>query len=125
MPLTAGWIKDQLADKKLPPVGLSGVDTGLRWSAFRKDGKEQHPDQVKSVVNSADYEKMEVELGRTFLVRKSMSPAERASYVALLREYSDYSPGVRTTCGGYLRSWDNIISTSWTDPPRFGKDNTG
>lgn len=89
IPLSAGWIRDQLTDGKLPLVGLSREETGLRWSVFRKDGEEQHPDQVKGIVSPTDYEKVEVELGRTFLMRKSMSSTERASYVAFLREYSD------------------------------------
>jgi len=89
VPLTAGWIRDQLADGKLSPVGLSGKVADIHWSAFRNDGEEQHPDQAKTIVNSADYEKVEVEPGRTFLMRKSMSPEERTSYMALLKEYSD------------------------------------
>ena len=51
----------------------------MQWSTFRKHGKEQEPDWIKNVVSPSDYEKVEVEPGRVFLVRKSMSAAERAS----------------------------------------------
>ena len=104
VPLSTGWIQDQLDDGKLPPVGLSRKAIGLGWSAFRKDGEEQHPDQVKSIVSPTDYEKVEVETGRAFLMRKSMSTTERKSYVTLLKEYSYVFAGVRTTCKEYLRS---------------------
>ena len=36
VPLTAGWIRDQLADGKLPPVGLGKGDASLQWNAFRR-----------------------------------------------------------------------------------------
>ena len=89
VPLTNEWIQEQLRDGKLPPVGIKTEGTGLPWSAFRHDGEEHHPDPIKNIVSPADYEKVEVEPGRTFLMRKSMSPTERAGYVALLREYTD------------------------------------
>ena len=89
MPLSAGWICYQLADGKLPLVGLEAEDAGLRWSVFWKVGKEQNPEKIKNIVSHAQYEKVEVEPDRTFLIRKSMSLAERASYLALLKEYTD------------------------------------
>ena len=52
VPLSAGWIRDQLANGKLPPIGLQREDAGLRWSVFQKDGKEQQPNKIKSIVNS-------------------------------------------------------------------------
>ena len=73
--LSAAWIREQLAAGKLPSVGLKNGDVDLPWSAFRNDIEEQHPDGIKSVVSPTDYEKVEVEHGRTFLMRKSMSVA--------------------------------------------------
>ena len=89
VPLSKGWIRNQLKDGKLPAVGLGRENTNLKWSPIREEGEERHPDQVKGIVNPLDYEKVEVELGRTFLMRKSMSKTERESYVTLLKEYSD------------------------------------
>ena len=89
VPLSAAWIREQLADGKLPSVGIKNGKEGPPWSAFRNDREEQHPDQIKNIVNPGDYEKVEVEPGRAFLMRKSMSAAERGEYVALLREYTD------------------------------------
>ena len=70
VPLSTAWIQEQLADGKLPPVGLKKGDVGLPWNAFRDDKKEQHPDQIKSIVSPANYEKVEVKPGRNFLMRK-------------------------------------------------------
>jgi len=89
VPLTSGWIWQQMAEGNLGPVGLATESTGLEWSAFREQGEEQEPDRIKNIVSPADYEKVEVAPGRTFLVRKSMSANERASYMELLKEYSD------------------------------------
>jgi hypothetical protein len=89
VPLTSEWIWQQMAEGNLSPVGLATEITGLEWSAFREQGEEQELDRIKNIVSPADYEKVEVAPGRTFLVRKSMNAKERASYMELLKEYSD------------------------------------
>lgn len=44
---------------------------------------------IKNIIIPFDYEKVEMESERTFLMRKSMSAAERANYVEVLEEYLD------------------------------------
>ena len=78
------------------------------------------PDQIKTIVNLADYEKVEVEPDRTFLMRKSMSAAERAGYVVLLQEYLDvfaWSPDD-------LQGIPPEFGLHHIDPPRCDRINT-
>ena len=89
VPLSSVWIQKQLAEGHLLSVGLKTGNIGLQWSVFRKEGEEQDRERIKNIVSPSDYDKVEVESGRIISMRKSMSAAERASYVELLKEYLD------------------------------------
>lgn len=54
-----------------------------------KQGQEQEPDRIKNIVSPSDYEKVKVDPGRVFLVRKSMSAKERITYMKFPKEYLD------------------------------------
>ena len=50
VPLLSKWIKQQVSEGELPPVGLTD-HLNLEWNAIRIQEKEQKPDRIKNVVN--------------------------------------------------------------------------
>ena len=89
VPLTSGWIKEQIKGGELPTVGLTEGKSDLPWSTIRATAEEQEPDQIKNVVRPSDYEKVEVQEGKSFFLSKSLSATEKKKYVKLLSEYVD------------------------------------
>ena len=51
--------------------------------------EESDPDRVKSIVNPADYSKVEVREGKAFYLANTLDEKERRSYVSLLSDFSD------------------------------------
>ena len=89
VPLSVDWFRKQVEEGNLPAMGLD-PDTLVRvWSAWTDQGEEQESERIKNIVRPSDYEKVEVEPGKTFLLGKSMSKEQRCEYVDLLREYLD------------------------------------
>ena len=89
VPFSSKWIRQQVSEGGLPPVGLTTEHLELQWNTIRTQAKDQEPDWIKNVVNPSDYKRVEVELERAFYLVKTMSRKEKEGYVELLRKYSD------------------------------------
>ena len=68
--------------------------------------EESEPDPVKNIVSPTDYEKMEVEAGKTFYLGRTLDEEEKSAYSKLLKEFADvfaWSPsdliGIPSTLG--------------------------
>ena len=75
------------------------------WGKIRARMEESEPDPVKNIVSPTDYEKMEVEAGKTFYLGRTLDE-EKSAYSKLLKEFADvfaWSPsdliGIPSTLG--------------------------
>ena len=66
VPLTLEWIQGQVSQGSLPAIGLKEHQQDTPWSEIRARMEESKPNPVKNIVSPTDYEKMEVEAGKTF-----------------------------------------------------------
>ena len=89
MPFNSHWIQDHVFGGSLPPVGLKGIKPNVPWSEIWMRTEENEPNLVKSIVSLMDYDKMEMEVGRAFYLRKTLDRKEKATYVELLKEFLD------------------------------------
>ena len=85
VPLSLKRIKQQVSEGGLPPVGLTTKQLHLQLNAIWAQAKEQKPDQIKNIVNTSDYERVEVEPERAFYLKKTMSRKEKEGYMKLLK----------------------------------------
>ena len=106
VPLTLKWIQGQVAQGSLPAIGLKEHQQGTSWSEIRTRTEESEPDPVKNIVSPTDYEKMEVEIGKTFYLGRTLNEEEKLAYSKLLKEFADifaWSPsdliGIPSTLG--------------------------
>ena len=76
VPLTSQWIRDQVSEGSLPSVGLKETQLDIPWSEIRARTEECEPDPVKNIVSLTDYEKEEVEAGKTFYLGRMLDEAE-------------------------------------------------
>ena len=89
VPLTIEWIQGQVSQGSLPAIGLKEQQSNTSWSEIRARTEESEPDPVKNIVNPTDYEKVEVEAGKTFYLGRTLDEGERSEYSKLLQESSD------------------------------------
>ena len=61
--LSLEWIRQQIEEGELPPIGLT-ERSSRQWNEIRVQPEEQEPDRIKNIVNSLDYEKVEVVRGK-------------------------------------------------------------
>jgi hypothetical protein len=87
IPLTSEWIHQQLKAGNLPPSGTRSEDA--EWGGLLSDPEEAYLEKIKTVVSSTDYEKEEVERGKTFYISNDIKGEERAEYAGILKEYFD------------------------------------
>ena len=106
VPLTLKWIQGQVSQGSLPAIGLKEQKQDTSWSEIWERSEESEPDPVKNIVSPTDYEKMEVEAGKTFYLGKTLNEEERTAYSKLLKEFVDifaWSPsnltGIPSTLG--------------------------
>ena len=106
VPLTLKWIQGQVAQGALPAIGLRGHQQDKSWSEIRAGTEESEPDPVKNIVSPTDYEKMEVETGKTFYLGRTLNEEGKSAYSKLLKEFADvfaWSPsnltGIPSTLG--------------------------
>ena len=88
VPLSSKWIRQQVLEERLPPVGLA-KHSDLQWNTIRIQAEEQEPNRIKNVVNPSDYDKVEVEPERAFYLGKTLNRLEKEDCVELLRRYSN------------------------------------
>jgi hypothetical protein len=53
VPLTIGWIHQQLKARNLPPSGTRSED--VEWGGLLSDLEEAYPEKIKTVVSPMDY----------------------------------------------------------------------
>ena len=106
VPLTLKWIQGQVAQGSLPAIGLKEHQQDTSWSKIWARTEESEPDPVKNIVSPTDYEKMEVETGKTFYLGRTLNEEEKSAYSKLLKEFTDvfaWSPsdltGIPSTLG--------------------------
>ena len=88
VPLSLEWIRNQMEEGELPPIGLSRTSE-YQWNEIRAQPEEQEPDRIKNIVDPSDYDKVEVAPGKDFFLGRTMRGTEKESYVKLLKEFSD------------------------------------
>jgi hypothetical protein len=59
------------------------------WRGLLSNPEEAYPEKIKTVVSPTDYEKEEVEQGKSFYINNDIKGEERAEYARILKEYSD------------------------------------
>ena len=89
VPLTLEWIQGQVSQGSLPAIGLKEHQHDTPWSKIRARTEESEPDPVKNIVSPTDYEKMEVEAGKTFYLERTLDEEEKSAYSKLLKEFAD------------------------------------
>ena len=89
VPLTLQWIQVQVSQGSLPAIGLKENQHDTPWSKIQAKTKESKPDPVKNIVSPTDYEKTEVEAGKTFYLGRTLDEEEKSAYSKLLREFAD------------------------------------
>ena len=89
VPLTLKWIQGQVAQGSLLAIGLKEHQQDTSWSEIRARTEESEPDLVKNIVSPTDYEKMEVETGKTFYLGRTLNEEEKSAYSKLLKEFAD------------------------------------
>ena len=106
VPLTLKWIQGQVVQGSLPAIGLKEHQQDTSWSEIRARMEESELDPVKKIVSPTDYEKMEVEAGKTFYLGRTLNEGEKSAYSKLLKEFADvfaWSPsnltGIPSTLG--------------------------
>ena len=106
VPLTLEWIQGQVFQGYLPAIGLKENQQNIPWSEIRARTEESESDPVKNIVSPTDYEKMEVEAGKTFYLGRTLDEKEKSAYSKLLKEFADvfaWSPsnltGIPSTLG--------------------------
>ena len=106
VPLMLKWIQGQVAQGSLPAIGLKEHQQDTSWSEIRARTEESELDLVKNIVSPTDYEKMEVETGKTFYLGRTLNEEEKSAYSELLKEFADvfaWSPsdliGIPATLG--------------------------
>ena len=89
VPLTLEWIQGQVSQGYLPAIGLKENQQDTPWSEIRARTKESELDPVKNIVSPTDYEKMEVEAGKTFYLGRTLDEKKKLAYSKLLKEFAD------------------------------------
>ena len=89
VPLTIEWIQGQVSQGSLPAIGLKEQQQDTSCSEIRARTEESEPDPVKNIVSPTNYEKVEVEAGKTFYLGRTLDEEERSEYSKLLQEFSD------------------------------------
>ena len=87
--LTLQWIQGQVSQGSLRAIGLKENQQDALWSEIRARTEESEPDPVKNIVSPMDYEKMEVEAGKTFYLGRTLDAEEKSAYSNLLKEFAD------------------------------------
>ena len=69
--------------------GIKGKQAGYIVERDQHKNRRERPDPIKNIVSPTDYEKAEVEVGKTFYLGRTLDEEEKIAYSRLLSKFSN------------------------------------